>query len=158
MSTGTIVLISILAVLIIAIAVLYFLGKKAQKKQSEQQAQIEANKQSVSMLIIDKKRMRLKESGLPQFVIDQTPKYLRRAKLPIVKAKVGPQMMSLVCDEKIFDSVPVKKEVKAMVSGIYIVGVKGLHGKPIQAEQPKKGFFKRALEKAQEKAGAKPIK
>lgn len=158
MSTGTIVLISILAVLIIAIAVLYFLGKKAQKKQSEQQAQIEANKQSVSMLIIDKKRMRLKESGLPQFVIDQTPKYLRRAKLPIVKAKVGPQMMSLVCDEKIFDSVPVKKEVKAMVSGIYIVGVKGLHGKPIQTEQPKKGFFKRALEKAQEKAGAKPIK
>ena len=137
---------------------LYFLGKKAQKKQSEQQAQIEANKQSVSMLIIDKKRMRLKESGLPQFVIDQTPKYLRRAKLPIVKAKVGPQMMSLVCDEKIFDSVPVKKEVKAMVSGIYIVGVKGLHGKPIQTEQPKKGFFKRALEKAQEKAGAKPIK
>ena len=158
MSTGTIVLISILAVLIIAIVVLYFLGKKAQKKQSEQQAQIEANKQSVSMLIIDKKRMRLKETGLPQFVIDQTPKYLRRAKLPIVKAKVGPQMMSLVCDEKIFDSVPVKKEVKAMVSGIYIVGVKGLHGKPIQAEQPKKGFFKRALEKAQEKAGAKPIK
>ena len=158
MSAGTIVLISILAVLIIAIVVLYFLGKKAQKKQSEQQAQIEANKQSVSMLIIDKKRMRLKESGLPQFVIDQTPKYLRRAKLPIVKAKVGPQMMSLVCDEKIFDSVPVKKEVKAMVSGIYIVGVKGLHGKPIQAEQPKKGFFKRALEKAQEKAGAKPIK
>lgn len=158
MSTGTIVLISILAVLIIAIVVLYFLGKKAQKKQSEQQAQIEANKQSVSMLIIDKKRMRLKESGLPQFVIDQTPKYLRRAKLPIVKAKVGPQMMSLVCDEKIFDSVPVKKEVRAMVSGIYIVGVKGLHGKPIQTEQPKKGFFKRALEKAQEKAGAKPIK
>jgi type II secretory pathway pseudopilin PulG len=157
-STGTIVLISILAVLIIAIVVLYFLGKKAQKKQSEQQAQIEANKQSVSMLIIDKKRMRLKESGLPQFVIDQTPKYLRRAKLPIVKAKVGPQMMSLVCDEKIFDSVPVKKEVKAMVSGIYIVGVKGLHGKPIQTEQPKKGFFKRALEKAQEKAGAKPVK
>lgn len=158
MSTGTIVLLCILAVLIIAIIVLYFLGKKAQKKQSEQQAQIEANKQAVTMLIIDKKRMRMKESGLPQFVIDQTPKYLRRSKLPIVKAKVGPQMMSLVCDEKIFDSVPVKKEVKAWVSGIYIIGVKGLHGKPVQTEQKKKGFFKRALEKAQEKAGAKPVK
>ena len=67
-------------------------------------------------------------------------------------------MMSLVCDEKIFDSVPVKKEVKAMVSGIYIVDVKGLHGKPVQQEVKKKGFFKRALEKAQEKAGAKPLK
>lgn len=158
MSTGSIVLLCILAVLIVAVAVLYFLGKKAQKKQSEQQAQIEANKQTVSMLIIDKKRMPLKDSGLPQFVIDQTPKYLRRSKLPIVKAKVGPQVMSLVCDEKIFDSVPVRKEVKAMVSGIYIVGVKGLHGKPAPAPQKKKGFFKRALETAQEKAGAKPLK
>ncbi|WWR16071.1 hypothetical protein V1224_01035 [Lachnospiraceae bacterium JLR.KK008] len=158
MSTGTIVLLCILAVLIIAIIVLYFLGKKAQKRQSEQQAQIEANKQAVTMLIIDKKRMPIKDSGLPSFVIDQTPKYLRRSKLPIVKAKVGPQMMSLVCDEKIFDSVPVKKEVKAMVSGIYIVSVRGLHGKPVQEEPKKKGFFKRALEKAQEKAGAKPVK
>ena len=158
MSTCTIVLLCILAVLIIAIIVLYFLGKKAQKRQSEQQAQIEANKQAVTMLIIDKKRMPIKDSGLPSFVIDQTPKYLRRSKLPIVKAKVGPQMMSLVCDEKIFDSVPVKKEVKAMVSGIYIVSVRGLHGKPVQEEPKKKGFFKRALEKAQEKAGAKPVK
>ena len=158
-STGTIVLLCIMAVLVIAIIVLYFLGKKAQKKQNEQQAQIEANKQSVTMLIIDKKRMPIKDSGLPQFVIDQTPKYLRRSKLPVVKAKVGPQIMSLVCDEKIFDSVPVKKEVKAMVSGIYIVSVKGLHGKSIQpAETKKKGLFKRALETAQEKAGAKPVK
>ena len=98
-STGTIVLLCIMAVLVIAIIVLYFLGKKAQKKQNEQQAQIEANKQSVTMLIIDKKRMPIKDSGLPQFVIDQTPKYLRRSKLPVVKAKVGPQIMSLVCDE-----------------------------------------------------------
>lgn len=158
MSTGTIVLLCILAVLIIAVVVLYFLGKKAQKKQAQQQAQIEAAKQAVSMLIIDKKRMRIKESGLPQFIIDQTPKYLRRSKLPIVKAKVGPQIMSLVCDEKIFDSVPVKKEVKAMVSGIYIVSVRGLHGKAVPVEQPKKSFFKRTLEKVQEKAGAKPVK
>ena len=61
-------------------------------------------------------------------------------------------------DEKIFDSVPVKKEVKAMVSGIYIVSVRGLHGKSVPVEQPKKSFFKRTLEKVQEKAGAKPVK
>ena len=157
MNTVTIVLLSILAVLIIAVIVLYFLGKKAQAKQSEQQAQIDANKQTVSMLIIDKKRLKMKESGLPQMVIDQTPKLMRRSKLPIVKAKVGPQVMSLVCDDKIFDSVPVKKEVKAVVSGIYITDVKGLHG-TIKKEPVKKGFFKRALEKAHEKAGAKPLK
>ncbi len=158
MKTVGIVLLVILAVLIIALIVLYFLGKKAQKRQEQQQAQIEAMKQTVSMLIIDKKRMKLKDSGLPQAVIDQSPKLMRCSKLPIVKAKVGPQIMSLVCEEKIFDSVPVKKEVKAVVSGIYITSVKGLHGKPIVTPPKKKGFFKRALEKAQEKAGAKPIK
>ena len=158
MNTGTIILLVILAILIIAVVVLYFLGKKAQKRQSEQQAQLDAMKQTVSMLIIDKKRMKLKESGLPQAVIEQAPKLMRGTKLPIVKAKVGPQVMSLVCDEKIFDSVPVKKEVKAVVGGIYITDVKGLHGKRVVAPAKKRGFFKRALERAQEKAGAKPVK
>ena len=111
MSTLTIVLLVILAILIVAVVALYFFGKKAQKKQSEQQAQIDAMKQTVSMLIIDKKRMKLKDAGLPQVVVDQTPKLLRNSKLPVVKAKVGPQVMSLICEEKIFDSVPVKKEV-----------------------------------------------
>ncbi len=158
MTTGTIVLICILALLVGGIIVLYFLGKKAQKKQAEQQEMLEANKQSVAMLIIDKKRMRMKDSGLPQIVLDKTPKLMRRSKLPIVKAKVGSQIMSLVCDEKIFDSVPVKKEVKAVVSGFYVLDVKGLHGKIEKAPAKKKGFFKRALEAAQEKAGAKPLK
>ena len=158
MSTWQIVLLVILAVLIITLVVLYFLGKKAQKKQEEQQQQINAMKQTVSMLIIDKKRMKIKESGLPQAVIDQTPKLMRGSKLPIVKAKVGPQILSLVSDEKIFDSIPVKKEVKAVVSGIYITEVKGLHGKQPVVEKKKKGFFKNMAEKAQEKAGAKPVK
>jgi len=158
MSPATITLLVILAILIIGVVVLYFLGKKAQKKQAEQQEMLEANKQTVSMLIIDKKRMKIKDSGLPQMVIDQTPKLMRRSKLPIVKAKVGPQIMSLISDEKIFDSIPVKKEVKAVVSGIYILDVRGLHGKVEAAPAKKKGFFKRALETAQEKAGAKPVK
>ena len=158
MSTWAIVLLSILAVLVIGIVILYFVGRKMQKKQEESQAQIDAMKQTVSMLIIDKKRMKLKDAGLPQAVLDQTPKLLRNSKLPIVKAKIGPQIMSLISDEKIFDSIPVKKEVKAVISGIYITDVKGLHGKQAPVEAKKKGFFKRALEKAQEKAGATPLK
>ncbi len=158
MSTFTIVVLCILVVLIIAVIALYFLGKNMQKKQAAQQEQIEAMKQTVSMLIIDKKRMKLKDAGLPQMVIDQTPKFLRGSKLPVVKAKVGPQIMTLISDEKIFDSIPVKKEVKAVVSGIYITDVKGLHGRHVPVEAKKKGFFKRAIEKAQEKAGATPIK
>lgn len=158
MKTVAIVLLVVIIVLVIIVVALYFLGKKAQKKQEEQQAQIDAAKQTVSMLIIDKKRMKLKDAGLPQMVIDQTPKLMRGSKLPIVKAKVGPQILSLVCDEKIFDDVPVKKEVKAVVSGIYITGVKGLHGKTAPKETKKKGFWKRKIEQLQEKAGAKPVK
>ena len=158
MNTLTIVLLVILAVLIVAVVVLYFLGKRAQKKQEEQQAQIDAMKQTVSMLIIDKKRMKLKDAGLPQAVIDQTPKWLRGSKLPIVKAKVGPQIMSLISEEKIFDSIPVKKEVKAVVSGIYITDVKGLHGKQVAVEKKKKSKFRQLVERVQEKAGAKPVK
>ena len=53
---------------------------------------------------------------------------------------------------------PVKKEVKATVSGIYLTGVKGIHGSIANnVPKKKKGFFKQALEKAQEKAGAKPL-
>ncbi len=159
MSTGAIVAIVILVVFAILMVVLYFLGKKAQKKQNEQQEMLQANKQTVSMLIIDKKRMKMKDSGLPQMVIDQTPKLMRGSKLPIIKAKVGPQILSLICDEKIFDTIPVKKEVKASVSGIYVLEVKGLHGKSDnKAPAKKKSLWKRAMEAAQEKAGAKPIK
>lgn len=158
MSPAIITLLVILVVLVIIVAALYFFGKKAQKKQAEQQQMMEANKQTVSMLIIDKKRMKIKDSGLPQMVIDQTPKMMRGSKLPIIKAKIGPQIMSLIADEKIFESIPVKKEVKAVVSGIYVLDVKGLHGKAEAKPEQKKGFFKRALETAQEKAGAKPVK
>ena len=158
-STLTIVLLIVLVVVAGIAVALYFLGKKAQSREAEQKEAIEAMKQTVSMLIIDKKRMKIKESGLPQAVIDQTPKMMRWTKLPIVKAKVGPQVMSLVCDDKIFDNVPVKKEVKATVSGIYITSVKGLHGPSDQNKNvKKKGKFKQFVEKMQEKAGAKPVK
>ena len=158
MSTLTKVLLIILAVLVVAIVVLVILGKKAQKKQAEQQAQIDAAKQTVSMLIIDKKKMKLKDAGLPSMVLEQTPKYLRRAKFPIVKAKIGPQVTSLICDASIYDSVPVKKEVKATISGIYITDVKGIRGSVAPTAQKKKGKFKKWVDKLQEKAGAKPVK
>ena len=158
MSPVAITLLVIVIVMAIIIAVLYFLGKKAQKKQAEQQELLDANKQTVSMLIIDKKRMKMKDAGLPQMVLDQTPKMMRGSKLPIIKAKVGPQIVSLICDEKIFESVPVKKEVKAVVSGIYVLDVKGLHGKAAVQPVKNKGRFRRAVEAAPEKAGAKPVK
>ena len=148
MSTFTIVLIVIALVLTAAFVALYFFTKNMEKKQDAQREQMDAMAQSMSMLIIDKKRLRLKDSGLPQNVIDQSPKILRRSKVPVVKAKIGPRVMTLMCDEAIFDHVPVKKEVKAVVSGIYITAVKGLRGAVDTTEQKKKGFWARTKEKA----------
>ena len=142
MSTLSIVLIVILAILIIATVVLFFLGKRAQKKQAEQQEQLDAAAQVVSMLIIDKGRMKLKDAGFPAIVLDSTPKYLRGSKVPVVKAKVGPKVMTLMCDQAIYDLVPIKKEVKATVSGIYITNVRGVRG-PLEAPAKKKGLMAR---------------
>ncbi|MGF0031597.1 hypothetical protein ACQRBN_01345 [Bariatricus sp. SGI.154] len=146
MSKVTIVMLVILIVLIIACVVLYFLGKKAEKKQAEQQAQLDAVAQTVSMLIIDKGKMKLKDANLPAVVLENTPKYLRRSKVPVVKAKVGPKIMTLMCDAQIYPLIPVKKEVKATVSGIYITEVKGLRG-PLETPQKKKGLFARLRNK-----------
>ena len=138
MKTGTIVLLVILVILIGILVALYFMGRNLQKKQEAQNAQLQANKQPVVIMAVDKKRLKLKESGLPQEVIDSTPWYAKRSKVPIVKAKVGARFMNLIADEKVFDLIPINQQVKAMVSGIYIVEVKGMRGKKLAGAKPVK--------------------
>ena len=124
MSKGTIILLIILAIVLVALGLLYYFGNRMQKKQEAQQEQLAAAAQQVSLLVIDKKKMKLKDAGFPQIIVDNTPKYLRRSKVPVVKAKIGPRIMTMMCDTQIYDLIPVKKEVKATVSGIYITGSK----------------------------------
>ena len=87
MNPALIVLIVIAVVLVVAFIVLTILGKKAQKRKEEQDEQIAAASQTVNMLIIDKKRMKLKDAGLPQQIIEQTPKLMRRSNLPVGRTK-----------------------------------------------------------------------
>ena len=157
MKPSIIILLVALILVIVSMFLIYKWGKKLIKKQEDTRAEMNQNKQYHSMLIIDKKQLRLKNSGLPQSVIDQAPWYQRHNYVSVVKAKVGPQIMVLLCDREIFDMIPVKKEVKAAVSGIYILEVKALHGKLPKVEAPKKKGFKKFVEKLQEKAGAKPL-
>lgn len=139
-----IVMLVILVVLIGAIIFLTIWGKKQQKKMDDAQEQIKANSQNITMLVIDKKRMKLTESGVPKMVIDATPKMMRRSKVPVVKAKVGPKIMTLLSDEKVFDMIPVKQEIKATVSGIYITNVRSLRGPALVA--PEKLNFRQRLQ------------
>ena len=146
----TIVTIVILVILIAALVALVIVGNRMQKKQQEAESNMMVGAQTVSMLIIDKKKMKLADAGFPDIVLQQTPWYLKNSKVPVVKAKVGPQVHSMMCDAKIFDSIPVKKEVKAVINGIYIISVRGLRG-PLETPEEKQGFFKRLLKKAQKK-------
>ena len=110
MPTWLIVLLIIIVVLVVLLVLLYFAGKKLQKKQAAQEEMLQANKQTVSLLIIDKKRIKVQDAKLPDSVMSQLPKIYKQMKAPMVKVKAGPQIMTLFCDEKIFDYVPVKKE------------------------------------------------
>lgn len=147
MSTFATVILIIVIILAAVLVVLYFLGRKSQKKRAEQQEIIDQSKQSVSMLVIDKKKMKINQAGLPDIITKEVPWYLKRSKIPIVKAKVGSQIMTFIADAEIYDSIPVKKEVKATVTGLYITGVKGLR-KDKTAKPVKKGFMAKLRAKA----------
>ena len=149
------IVIAILAVLLIA---LFILGRKAEKKSAEQREMIESQSQSMSFYVIDKKKVKLSEAGFPKIVLEQTPKYLRRTKMPVLKVKVGPRVMSLMCDPKIFDSILPKQEVKAQVSGIYVTSAKRIRGplpEPKKTKKELRAEKKAAKEKEKAKAKAK---
>lgn len=144
-------------VIVVALAimfVLYKVGDKLQKKQSAQREQMAEAAQPMNMLIIDKKMLPMKDAGLPKMVMEQTPKRYQKAKLPIAKVKVGPQIMNMICDDAIFDELPTRGEVKAMVSGIYIISVKSVRGKKVAQEEEtgkkkKKGNWRTRMRKRQ---------
>ena len=142
-------------VIVVALAimfVLYRVGDKLQKKQSAQREQMVEAAQPMNMLIIDKKMLPMKDAGLPKMVMEQTPKRYQKAKLPIAKVKVGPQIMNMICDDAIFDELPTRGEVKAMVSGIYIISVKSVRGKKVAQEETgkkKKGNWRTRMRKRQ---------
>ncbi len=138
------VLIVVLVIACIALGILYFLGRRAQKRQVENEQLLEQAKQKATLMAIDKKMLPLnKVQGLPKQIYDQTPWYARRAKMPVVKAKVGPRIMTLIADPKVFDVLPLMSEVKVYVSGIYITDILGARSGAIAPPQKKKGFFAR---------------
>lgn len=150
MDTWQIILI-ILLVVIAVLGILALVGRRLQGRVDSQQGLINANKQTMSIYVIDKKKMKLSESNLPQMVQDQIPKYLRWRKMPMVKAKVGPKITTLMCDDRLFKDLPVKKTLKVDLAGIYIVGVKAPKGKTSKVQEPaKKGWRERMQAKANE--------
>lgn len=143
-----IVLIVVGVLLVAALVFLFVFGKKMQKQQAEAQKQMELTKQQVSILVIDKQKKKMIEAGLPEAVIEQAPKYSRRMKLPVVKAKIGPRVMTLIADAKVYEILPVKKTCTVMVSGMYITELKSVRGGTVPKLPEKKGFLQKIRDKA----------
>ena len=155
MSTGWIVTIIILAAGIAAILILNMMSKRIQKRHDAQQEQINSYKQTYSMLVIDKKKMRMQEAGFPDYVVAQMPRLSRMFKYPVVKAKVGPKVMTFITEKQVYEQIPVKREIKADVSGLYITGIRSVRGGNVgtaAAKTKKESKFDQLLKKGRGEA------
>lgn len=150
MGAGDIAII-IFVIVALIVAGLYFLNRWAAKKMDEQQKIVERTKQHATIYVIDKKKVKAAESSLPKMVTEKLPFVYKFIKTPLVKAKVGPQIVTLMCEKKVFDALPLKKNVKVELSGIYIVSMQGL-----KTEKEMKQIAKNKKLAAKGEAPAKP--
>ncbi len=143
----------IIAVILGAIlAGLYFLNKWAYKKMDTQQTMIEKMKNSMSIYVIDKKHDKITNVNMPKAVMEQMPKIYKRMKLYFVQAKIGPQIMTLMCDKRVFAAIPIKKNVKVEIAGMYIVSVAGMKSpEEMKALKKEKKLKEKAAKKAERK-------
>ena len=90
MSKLTIALIVILLVLVVALVVLYFVGRKAQRRQIAQKEQMDAVAQTVSMLIIDKKKLRLSSQACRSRSLSRPRSFFAGTRCPSSKPRLVP--------------------------------------------------------------------
>ncbi len=117
----------VMFIIMIVVAVigvgLYFLNKRLSARMTQANSFIESSKQITSIYVIDKKRDKITNVKMPKIVMDQVPAYQKVFKNYFVQAKIGPQIMTLMCDKHVFNAIPEKKNVKVELAGIYIVSV-----------------------------------
>ena len=101
-----------------------FLRKRIQKKMDDQQVLVDQHKVPASILVLEKRKDKITNANIPKSVMEQIPKVYKIKKVPIVKAKIGPQVMDLLCDEDVFDKLPERKTVRVDLAGIFIAAIK----------------------------------
>lgn len=145
--------ISLIVIIILGVlaAGLYFLNKWASKKAGTQQNLIDKNKQTATIYVIDKKKDYAKNINLPKAVSENLPKIYRFIKMNFIQAKIGPQIMTLMCDKKVFEAITPKKNIKVELAGIYIISVKGMKSSTELKELKKKRKDNKLKEKQEAK-------
>ena len=138
----------ILIVIVIAViaGILIFLNKKAYKKMNQQNEMIEQHKMLQTAYIIDKTRDKMTNvKSLPKAVTENVPKWSKLMKMYFVKVKIGPQILTLITDKRVFKALPVNKSVKIEIAGLYIVNMIGM-----KTPEQLKAIEKAKKEKAKE--------
>ena len=143
------IMLIVIVVLGLIVAGLYMLNRWAGRRMSEQQSAIEQAKQAASIYVIDKKHDKAANVNLPKVVMENMPKTSKVMKMYFVKAKIGPQIMTLMCEKHVFNALDVKKTYQVELAGIYIAGIKGMKSK---YEQKQAAKARKAKAKASKKA------
>ncbi|MCC8014511.1 MAG: hypothetical protein LIO87_04875 [Eubacterium sp.] len=149
----TLILIVVLAAAVVG---LFFLSRWASNKYDTQQTQINKMKQQVTIYVISKKHDKPSNVNLPKVVMEQMPKLGKQMKMYFVQAKIGPQIVTLITEKNVYNAIPVKKNVKAEIAGLYIVSIAGLKSaEEMKKEQKAKKQAAKAREKAEKAADKK---
>lgn len=160
--TGGDIAIIVIVVLALVVFGLYKLNQWASKKMTEQESLIQSSKQQASIFVIDKRRDKAENVNMPKVFYENMNAVNKRMKMNFVKAKVGPQIVTLMCDKHIFNNLEVQKTYKVEIAGLYIVSVKGLKSaseiKQIAKDKKEKAKKEEKARKEAEKAAKKAAK
>ena len=125
--TGSDIFIIVLVLIAAIVAGLYYLNRRTIRRVIQTQDFIDQNRMTAQIFVIDKKQERPSAHNLPKNVFEQLPKSAKMRKTYLVKAKVGPQIITLMCDKPVYEVLPVKKNVKVDLAGMYIVSITGMN-------------------------------
>ena len=146
MPVWSIVLLSVLGALIIAVIILYFYSKKATAKRQEEMEAVKKQAMTINCYVIDKKKMRIKDAGFPKVVYDSAPRMTKISRVPVLKVKMGNKVTSLMCDPEVFKTILPKQEIRAQVTGVYVVDAKRIRG-PVYVPKEHKKKSEKMLDK-----------
>lgn len=135
MPTWLLICIIVGCVVALGLGALIFFGRRAEKKQKENEEMLQKGAQPMNLFIIDKKKARLKDAGLPKAVYDAVPRLGKIGKMPLVKVKVANRITTLVTDKEVYKTILPKQEVKAMVSGMYLLSAKRVRGPQVELKK-----------------------
>ena len=127
MDTKVLIVYGIIAIVLVGVFFgVKFLRKRFKNRIEQQKTLVDQHKRTISIFVIEKKKAKITDANMPKMVVDQIPAIYKLKKMPLITAKVGPQIVTLLCEDKIYDQIPDKKNVTVDIAGIFIAAVKAM--------------------------------